>query len=301
MSEALRRSQKISGYGFIAPAVAIYVLTFIFPIFYTVFLSLFAWRGVAGTPMEYVGLANYTGLLSDSFFWDSLENNIIWFGLHVTIQLSLGFIFAVLIYERPRGWLIYRNAVFMPVVISVAVVGMMFQKIYNPLLSPINELGRIIGWEWLAKSGFLSNPQTAIYACGVVSLWRWTGLTMVLFIAGLQAISPEMFESARICGATRWQTLRHVTIPLLKPIFAVNLVNILTGCFQVFDLIWVMASIETGPPRATSVLSTYLYVEAFKTHSLGVASAIGVFELLIAFIPVLILLRVMKIHQLAWR
>jgi ABC-type sugar transport system permease subunit len=274
---------------FIGVPLLFYSFIVIFPLFFTIYISLTVWEGV-GEPI-FVGLQNYVKLFQDQMFYSSLVNNLTIFVAEIAFRLTISFFLALLIYEKIKGWQIFRNIFFLPTVMSMAIIGMMWRLILDPISGPLNEFGRYIGWSWLAQAQWLYDKYLALPTVIFVGLWRWIGFTMVIFLGGLQTLNPEFFDAAKIDGASWWKIVRHIIIPLLTPIFALNFILLWSHSMKIFDIIWVMTSKGYGPLETTSVLTTYLFVNAFRFKQFGYASAIATILLAITSVVGIIQLR----------
>jgi len=274
---------------FIGVPLLFYSFIVIFPLFFTIYISLTVWEGV-GEPI-FVGLQNYVKLFQDQMFYSSLVNNLTIFVAEIAFRLTISFFLALLIYEKIKGWQIFRNIFFLPTVMSMAIIGMMWRLILDPISGPLNEFGRYIGWSWLAQAQWLYDKYLALPTVIFVGLWRWIGFTMVIFLGGLQTLNPEFFDAAKIDGASWLKIVRHIVIPLLTPIFALNFILLWSHSMKIFDIIWVMTAKGYGPLETTSVLTTYLFVNAFRFKQFGYASAIATILLAITSVVGVIQLR----------
>ncbi|MEM2951065.1 MAG: sugar ABC transporter permease [Nitrososphaeria archaeon] len=274
---------------FVGAPILFYSFIVVFPLFFTIYISFTEWEGV-GEPV-FIGIQNYAKLFNDRTFLVSLSNNLTIFGAEIVFRLTISFFLALIIYEKIKGWQIFRNIFFLPTVMSMAIIGMMWRIILDPISGPINEFGRTIGWGWLAQAQWLYDKYLALPTVIFVGLWRWIGFTMVIFLGGLQTINPEFFDAAKVDGASWWKTVRHIVIPLLAPIFALNFILLWSHAMKIFDIIWVMTAKAYGPFETTSVITTYLFVNAFRFKQFGYASAIASILLLITSIVGAIQLR----------
>lgn len=274
-----RRSQLIWALLFLLPALLIYVTLMLLPVFQSVYMSFFTWNGIARSPMKFVGIANYAKVFSDAKFWNSLVN-VLWFiagGFIVLMPIS--FLLAHLITKRTAMTQFYKTAFFFPVVLPMTAVGLMWTFILYPdggLIPMIMEALK------LPPVNFLGDPKVAIVSVVLVNEWIFAGLNMLIFAAGLVSIPTELYEAAKIAGATGFQQLRFITLPLMKESFKIFSILCVTGCIRHFDLVFVMTG--GGPAHSTEVPATLLYNEAFKYRNFGTGNAIGVFILVVGLI-----------------
>ncbi|WP_116953037.1 carbohydrate ABC transporter permease [Jiangella endophytica] len=278
--------ERLVALGFIAPAVALFAVFVVYPIVFNVQSSLLDWDGVsAGTP---VGLDNYRELFSDPVFHTTLRNSAFWIVLTIVPQAALGFTLAWLLNTRLRGRTVYRTLFFLPAVLSPVVVGIVWQRLLDPFNGVLAQLGRATGIDVLTRS-YLSDPSTAIFAVIVVNVWMWTGFSMLFYLAGLQLVDHSVVEAARIDGATGWQLIRRIVLPLLKPTHLALLLLGIIGSLKTFELVWVLT--EGGPNHASELMPTYLFKQAFQLQSFGYGATIAVVLLVVAVGSSLAMLR----------
>jgi multiple sugar transport system permease protein len=243
-------------------------------------LSFTEWSGVgAARP---VGFENYERLFADPIFATALRNNVIWAigfgGLSVVGGLAL----AVALNRPGRGVGIYRSAIYLPMVISLAVTGMFWRVMYQPG-GPIDVGLGAIGLGDLQQQ-WLANPDTALYAVLIAAVWRQVGYIMVLYLAGLKGVDPTLEEAAAVDGASPWQRFWRIVMPQLSGVNSVVFAVTVIDSLRTFDIVWAMT--RGGPYNSTQLLSTYMYQTSFTVLDLGYGSAIAVviFALAIVFI-----------------
>lgn len=277
---------------FILPALLIMLVLMAVPMFNAIVLSFEAWDGLR--PPVWIGPRNYVSLLSDRIFLIALGNTAYFVIVTVIFQTTVPLLVANLVNTGIRGGIVFRTIYFMPVIISLAISGLLWSMIYEPNFGVLNETLRSIGLKSLAKL-WLADRQTVMPSLIFVSIWQSMGFYLVIFFAALQGIPQDLYDSASIDGANAWHRLIHVTVPLLTPVLTVVVVlNTING-IKVFDQIWVMTA--GGPNHASDTLSTYLYTVAFgalgsANPQLGYASAIGVVILILTF--------VLSVAQIRW-
>jgi len=258
----------------------------LFPFVYSFWISLHNWDGIS-IP-TFVGLANYRDLLRDELFWKSLYNTVYILVLNIPLQLGLALVLAVVLNsEVVRGRTTMQLIYFMPIIVSVVVVAIVFSLLYDSYTGLINYF---LEWLGLQAIPWLSSEAWSKFSIVLLITWRWTGYNMMLYLAGLQNIPQEIYEAAEIDGASGFDAFRYMTVPLLRPI--VTLVAILgaIGAFQVFTEIYIMTG--GGPMRATYVVFMYMYDYAFRYNEMGYASAVGYLMAVIIFVLTLINMRV---------
>lgn len=263
------------GYLFVLPALAFFVVFIGYPVLRAIYLSLTAWPGFG--PTTFVGLGNYTRLLGDPVFLTALRVTLLYTAVSTILQTAVPMAIAILLKAGWHGGVVFRTLLFIPAVVSLTVSGIVWDLVLSPQGGPLDLLLGGAGLRSLALP-WLSDTRTALPAILLVSLWQATGVYMLIFYAGLQGIDETLYESARIDGANRWQEVRHLTVPLLRPMIGVVVtLNVIHG-LKVFDLMFVMTG--GGPAHATETLATYLYGLSFGSATgglpeFGYAAAIG--------------------------
>lgn len=268
-----RRGRAMRRFEFVvwlAPAVLLVGALTYLPILLEVVLSFFAADGFS-VP-RYVGLANYAQAIGQPDFWAALLNNV-WYAIGtVSGKIILALMAALLLNGSFRGRALFRAVFFLPVILSFVAIGLLWTLIFNYNYGLINFLLQSVGLADL-KRDWLGSPETAFPAVIFVDLWKWTGFHVVIYLAGLQSISSDLYEAAALDGASRWQMLWRITVPLLKPFTAVNVVIASLGAFSVFDLVYVMT--QGGPFKSTNVAMIEVYLQAFQFNQFGYAAALS--------------------------
>ena len=266
-------SDVVKPWLFAAPAMFIFLVVLVYPMVYSIYLSMFQWNGVSPTKL-FVGLGNYVELFTDNrVFWIALKNNVIWVLLSVVVPTSLGLAFALILNMKFGGNSFFRGVFYFPAILSLSIVGLIWSWMYHPTLGLLNQILHQVGLSWL-ETYWLSNPKIALYAVFVAAAWHNVGLPMLLFLAGLQTIPKECLEAARIDGATRTQVLRFVTIPLLRETSLIVLAITAINSLKVYDIIYVMT--YGGPANQTQVLGTWMYFLTYNHNEVGLGTAIAV-------------------------
>jgi ABC-type sugar transport system permease subunit len=286
--------QQIYGYLFILPTIVFFLVFIAYPFFRALGISLTEWAGY--DQPRFVGLQNFGNLLQDRIFWIALRNTLVFTTATTILQTIIPLFVAVLLNAGWRGSIFFRTVLFIPVIISFVVSGLLWRMIYDANFGVVNTVLTEIGLERLAHP-WLADPRTVMPAIILVSLWQSLGFYMLIFFAGLQGIPAELYEVASMDGASALQKLRFVTVPMLWPVTAVVMTINIIGGVKVFDVIYVMTT--GGPDHASEVLGTYLYVTSFGatgggSPSMGYAASIGVVILLLAMIATIVQLRVTR-------
>ncbi len=264
---SLKRKQAWAGFLFAVPSLILFAAFAIYPMLRTLYLSFFEYNMLA--PPRYLGQGNYTSLLNDPTFWQSIGATVFYIvATYVpTIILALGL--ALLLNQRMRGRGGLRTLYFTPVVLSMVVVAVIWREIYF-YQGPLNGLLGLVG---LGPIPWLTSSTWAPIALALMSIWKNTGYFMVLYLAGLQGIPPEFEEAARVDGANRWQQLRYITLPLLLPTTVFVVTMALLFGLQEFAAPYVLTG--GGPAGATMLLSLFTYQTAFSFMEMGRAAAIS--------------------------
>ncbi|MED1932438.1 sugar ABC transporter permease [Bacillus subtilis] len=269
---------KIISYLFLVPALVFLLFVYI-PIFENVFLSLFQWSSFS-PEKTFIGLKNYVELFHDPVFYQALTNNVLYAVISIVCQVFGGLILAAVLEDKlVRKWSpFFRTVFFLPVVISMTVIALLFDFIYNPETGLLNQLLQAIGLDQLTRA-WLGDDSTAMLSVIFVSQWQSVGYIAMLYIVSIQKIPDELYEAARLDGAGKIQQFFHITVPQTKEMSFVAVVMTLTGAFTVFNEPYILTG--GGPGNASEVLSTFLYKSAFTKDMMGYASAIATVVLII--------------------
>lgn len=257
-------------YLFMLPTVVLYSLFVLYPFVASFSLSLTDWNG-ADSVRTFVGFDNYVRLVRDGVLRTALTHNLVWMVVGSAGGIGLGFLLALLVWHRPRGFVLFRTVFFLPQVLGAAVVGIIWKLIYRPYKGLLYELGETFDIPFL-RFPFLGETATALGAILAAAIWAGAGFFFVILLAGLQNVDRDLLDAARVDGASGAQRLRHVVVPQLAPIFTLVLVLALIGSLNVFDIVWAMT--EGGPANSTEVIGTYSYTKAFLESNVGYAAAL---------------------------
>ena len=269
------RTERLIPYIFIAPAMALFAVFSVYAFLYMSGLSLFEWDGIGRLSLQaFVGLDHYVSVIfHDPVFWKSFGQAATITVLALVIQNSLALALAISVNTKIRLSGFYRTLFFLPPIISEIVVGLVWAWIYDGNYGVFNEVLKAVGLGAWARS-WLADPNTAIYAVAMIHMWKGFGWGFVIFLAGLQTIPTELYEAATVDGANAWFRFRHITMPLLMPVFAVVSVLTILGTMQIFALI--MATTQGGPAFHTEVPITRIMASMLGSSRLGYACAQGI-------------------------
>ena len=264
-----RNQRLLIPYIFIAPNVVVFAVFMFVPILLAFYISLNEWT-LIGTP-TFVGLGNYLDMLEDSEFLRAFYNTGVYTLGTVPTSIALGLVVALGLNRKLPGRTLLRSIFFVPVIISLVAVALIASWIFNDNYGFINAALSAVG---IGDVPWLSSARWAMISLIIATLWIRLGFNMVIYLAALQSIPTELYDAARVDGASGWRRFRHITWPLLGPTtFLLVIINIIYS-LHVFDLIYVMTG--GGPGFSTTVLVQYIYQMAFTEGQMGYASAIGV-------------------------
>ncbi len=255
---------------FLPPALLLFTLFVVLPIGEAAWYSAFNWNGF-GRPTNWIGLDNYRFVLETRAFWLALRNNALIIAVSLAVQLPLALTLALMLAERFRGAVALRMLFFMPYILAEIATGLIFSFVYDGDYGLVASIWRTFGAE---PPHLLASTDTAMLAVLIVVVWKYFGFHMMLFIAALQSLDKNLVEAARIDGATRTQTLRHVVIPLLRARIRRAVLFSLFWSLQLFDL--VMPLTRGGPADSSNTMVSFLYNNGISRMRVGYGSAIGV-------------------------
>jgi N-acetylglucosamine transport system permease protein len=282
---------------FLAPAILLYLVFVLFPYGQSFYYSLTQWRGVSGN-RTFIWFDNFKKLPNDEIFVKALTHNGQMLIVLPLATITLALLFATLFTQGGRGVRgaqAYRVVFFFPQVMSVVIIGILWQYIYNPISGLLNGTLRAIGLDSLQRS-WLGSEDLALWAIAVVFVWQVVGFYMVLFIAGMQSIPTSFYEAATLDGANRWRSFWGITLPLMWDTIRVAIVYIGIAALDLFTIVQVMT--EGKPNRSTEVVARYMYEVGFGTSLFGYASAIGVALLAMTLALSIVTLRLTQREQL---
>jgi raffinose/stachyose/melibiose transport system permease protein len=264
---------------FLLPAFFFFFVFQVYPILESAYYSLFNWTGF-GPATKFIGLDNYQNILADEVFRKALTNALLLIFLSLAIQLPAALALAIMVGRDLPGRAVYRTIFFMPYVISEVITGIMWLNLFNadPSKGFVNAV--ITLFPGVEPQAWLGDVKLVFPCLFVVLTWKWFGLHMLLFLAGLQGIPVDVEEAARIDGANGLQLVRYITIPMLRNTIQTTAYLSVLGSIQQFILVWVMT--QGGPSSASEMLATYLYRFSFKRFWLGYGSAVALVMLVIA-------------------
>ena len=264
-------------YLFLAPAFLLLIIFIAYPLVRSLVLSLYEWNGI--TQPKFVGLANFRLLFQDKTMLKAVYNTFAFSILTTAGTVIIGFLLAVAIERRVKGWAFFKVIYFLPVMMSMTVVGLLWGQLFDPTFGPINTVLKALG---VAKPPvWMGDPGVALYAIIGVTIWQYSGFPMIVFLAAMENIPLDIHDAATIDGVGVWQRITRIIFPMIKHVVAVIIMLQIIFSLKVFDVIWVMT--QGGPGEATTVLGIYLYRNGFIYTYFGYASAVAVVMTVIIF------------------
>jgi raffinose/stachyose/melibiose transport system permease protein len=287
-----RRSQDhLAIFLFLLPSFVIFLLFIIYPILRAVYFSMFNWNGL-GAATIFVGWNNFKHILTDHVFLKSIENCLLIVVLSLAVQLPLALMLAIMVGRELPGRAFFRAIFFMPYVLSEVITAIIWMGLFSadPERGLINALLILI--PGVQAQNFLGDMNQVLACIFIVLTWKYFGLHMLLYMAGLQNIPRDIEEAAMIDGANRWQAIRNVTIPLLGSTIRTTILLSVLGSLTQFNLVWIMT--RGGPVNASEMMSTYMYRYTFIRFQLGYGSAVALVMLAICLIFSVMYLRLAR-------
>lgn len=279
-------------YLFLAPAVAVLFSLSIYPLIYSLSVSL----QVESAEGVRWSLGNFQRLFSDNFFLTAMGHTFVYAASALTFEFLLGLGLALLLNSQIRGRAVFRASLLVPMMLPAVVVGVVWRLMSNPNFGAIN--GTLKGFGVDTESlTWTASPRLALLSVIVVDIWQWTPFVFLVLLAGLQAIPQEPYEAAKIDGSSQWQTFRYVTLPLLKPAILIALLLRTMDLLRVFDQIFILT--EGGPGFATETISLYIYRTAFRFFDFGYAAAMSFVLLAITNVISVVYIRFLQTREVA--
>lgn len=284
---------------FILPAALIYGVFQLYPLISAALNSFYSFNGFER--VDFIGFQNFITLFTEKpykdFFLNAFSHNWIYFFVTVITQLIISLILALIIHSKIKGKEFFKSMFFLPKLLSVIVIGFLFSLILNPTRGALNTLLEAIGLEALTRP-WLGDMSTALLSVIFVDSWASIGFSMLIFLAGLQAIDKEIFEAARIDGANSFTVLFKITLPMIGPALMIMTVLTFIGSFETFEYVFAMQGSSGGPYYSTDVLTTFFYRLAFGTvdggQAIGLGSAVAVVLFIIIGMATSLILFVFK-------
>jgi len=273
MRTRLRKGVNLFSNLFLTPAILVYSVFVIIPVFLTFYYSLTDWDGVS--PKVFQWFANYKELILDENYWVVAKNNFTLVLIALVVQNPVALVLAYFVSRvaKGKGYRAFRSVYFLPVVISAAATALMFSLMFNNQVGPLNYLGRTFDWKWLDIS-WLSDPKIVLYVVISVQVWQYIGIQFIIFLAAIQSIPEEILESAYLDGVSNLKMVWFILLPLLWEVVQICIIWTVTGCLKAFDHAWLMT--WGGPGYASTYLPVYMFRTAFKEFGFSYGCTIAI-------------------------
>ena len=273
----MKKWRSISDYFFLLPAFIIYTTVVIGPTIYSAYLSLFKWNGIG--PKEFVGLRNYVNLFTkDKVFLLSIKNNLTWIVLTLVITMAIALGFALLFNQNFKGRTFFRSYFYFPYTLSFIMIAIVWRKIYDPSSGFLNEFLRAMNLGDFTST-WTADPKIALYCVFAAAAWQGIGQPMILFLTGLQTVSIEVVEAAKIDGAGKIRLFSSILVPSMRETFVIVIATLIIASMKVYDIILGMTG--GGPANTTQTLATYMRAQTFLYGHFGIGTAIAIVMLLL--------------------
>lgn len=268
------KKQSITAWLLMLPALAVYAWLVLIPMVQTFYISFTDWEGIG--PKTWAGLNNYIRIFSETEWpaiWAALKNNLAWFAVAVTIPIWIGLFLAnILVRGRVKGGKFFQMVYFMPQVVSMIVIAIAWKWLFNPLFGPLNEILGSFGL--YSKAGLLSSKSTVVFALLFIYVWMSFGYSCLLYTVAIENVDPQIYEAARLDGASPAQEFFRITVPSVRGTTTTITLLMMISSFKAFDLVYSLTN--GGPSNSSNVISLYAYKEGFLYSRMGYASAVTV-------------------------
>ncbi|RAW13325.1 sugar ABC transporter permease [Paenibacillus taichungensis] len=283
---------KLRPYVLVAPSITVFSIFFLYPIFYMIFLSFYNWDFI-NPVKEFVGFNNFVELFKDSAFLQVLSNSLNYTLLSVSLSIVISLLLAIWLNREGAWYGFVQGALFSPHIVSLVSVSLVWMWLMDPKFGLLNGLLDMVG---LPKLAWLSSPDSSLLSLVLVSVWKGVGYNALIFIAGLQSISRDVYEASALDEANWWRKFYKITLPMLSPtLFFLIIINLISS-FQVFETIAIMTN--GGPINSTNTLVFYIYEYGFRYFKIGYVSAAGVILLVVVGLLTLVYFKLLsrKVH-----
>jgi multiple sugar transport system permease protein len=287
-----RLSRPWQGFAFALPTAIFVLVLFVVPILLVAQMSASEWGLLVGD--QGINLPdNYRGLTTDPLFWPAVRFTLLYTVVVTVLLLGLGLAMALLVQEQRPGVGLFRTAYFLPSALGLASASLLFWGFYSPSIGPLNTVARTLNLIGPTETiSWIGTPRMALFSTVMLIVWRFAGFYMIIMMVGLQAIPTDVYEAARVDGAGRFQIIRRITLPLLRPAIALSMILCVTGSLLAFDQFFILT--KGGPDNSTVTVVQLIYREAFQRMNLGTAAALSVIVLVVLIVLNLVQFRVLR-------
>lgn len=264
-----------------APSVLLLLAITIFPVIYSLALSFQSYSLILpGRTGQWIGTDNYARILSDADFFNALRVTIVFIVVGVSIETVLGILMAVALDSIRVGRRIFTSLLLVPMILTPLVIGLMYNFLFNAQFGLLTYLIQLVGLP--LPQGLLGDPSTALAALIFTDIWEWTPFMALVVFAGIQSLPSEPFDAARVDGASRWQSLRYLTLPMVRPILAVGLLFRAAEAIKEFDKVYILTG--GGPGNASEVIDLFTYRVSFANWDMSYGAALGIVLFVVSMI-----------------
>ena len=285
----MNQTFRFAPYLYVAPLIALLLFVFGYPLIRIFEFSLKMVRGIDG---PWIGWRNYDLVLSQPLFWESVSHNLLLL-LAVPFMVVWSLLIAVVLYERLKGWKLYRVVLFLPYILAIPIIAVVMKKMFQ-FNGPINEVVRWIGLDFLALD-WIGSSDVALWTVMLLIIWRESALGIILFLARLLSLDESLVESAKLEGANWWQRLWHIIVPQMKVVIEFYVVvSVITILSAVFSYVFMIGGGRGGPGTSTMVVELYIFNALIRTSLPGIASAVSVMLFLVSLLLIVPLFAVRR-------
>ena len=282
-------SSRLTPYLYVLPLVALLAFVFGYPL---VRIFEFSFKLVRGIDGPWIGLRNYELILGQDLFWESVRHNLFLL-MAVPVMVAWSLLISIMLYERVRGWKLYRIVLFAPYILAIPIIAVVMKKMFQ-FSGPVNEVLRWLGLDFLALD-WIGSSDVALWTVMLLIIWRESALGIILFLARLLSLDEALVEAAHLDGASWWQRARFVFLPQMKLVIEFYVVvSVITMLSSVFAYIYMMGGGRGGPGTSTMVLELYIFSALIKTSLPGIASAVSVLLFLVSLLLIVPLFAVRR-------
>lgn len=285
----MNATSRLTPYFYVLPLLALLAFVFGYPL---VRIFEFSFKAVRGINGPWIGFRNYELILTQDLFWESVRHNLMLL-IAVPIMVGWSLLISIVLYDRLKGWKLYRIVLFLPYILAIPIVAVVMKKMFQ-FSGPVNEGLRWLGADFLAID-WIGSSDYALWTVMLLIIWRESALGIILFLARLLSLDESLLEAARLDGASWWQRARHVILPQMKVVIEFYVVvSVITMLSSVFSYVYIMGGGRGGPGTSTMVVELYIFSALVKTSLPGIASAVSVLLFLVSLLLIVPLFAVRR-------
>ena len=285
----MQQHSRFAPYLYVLPLIALLAFVFGYPL---VRIFEFSFKLVRGIDGPWIGFRNYQLILSQDLFWESVRHNLFLL-LAVPVMVVWSLLVAIVLYERVKGWKLYRVVLFFPYILAIPIIAVVMKKMFQ-FSGPVNEVLRWLGLDFLALD-WIGSSDVALWTVMLLIIWRESALGIILFLARLLSLDESLIEAAKLEGASWWQRAWYVILPQMKPVIEFYVVvSVITMLSAVFSYVYMMGGGRGGPGTSTMVVELYIFSALIKTSLPGIASAVSVLLFLVSLLLIVPLFAVRR-------